>query len=113
MAPVIEVSPQKIETLRPKLAVSGEPRVEIAEPPRVQRVDPLLGSPGDLDEAGFSEDPEVTGNRGLRKRGKGGDQLSRRPVPTPQQIQHPPSERIGDRREDRVARHVHRPGRRD
>ena len=107
------MSPQKIETLRPKLAVSGEPRVEIAEPPRVQRVDPLLGSPGDLDEAGFSEDPEVTGNRGLRKCGKSGDQLSRRAVAPPQQVQHPSSEGVRDRREDRVARHVHRTGRRD
>jgi hypothetical protein len=75
-----------VEVSRPKLAVGGEPVVELREWLRPDPVQPALCIGARLDEPGVLEDAEVLGDGRLAE-AKAVDELADRPLTVPEQIE--------------------------
>ena len=80
--------------------------VDIVESVRIENVQALLSAPSDVDEVGFSEDPQVLGDRLLRDVTEVRTNLARRPWPISDEAQHRLAPRLCQSSEGLLATHV-------
>jgi len=79
--------------------VGLEPLVELSEGFGPQAVDPALGIPANLDEAGFAQDLEMAGHTGLMH-ADGVDELGDRTLAASYGVENAAASRFGDHPED-------------
>ena len=87
---------------RPEVSVCRDPSFDSVESSRGKGIHPLLRSGDDCHQTRLSKDAQVPRHCRLRKIWKGRDQVTRRTASFPEHVEHHPSLRVRQGREDGV-----------